>query len=104
MEALDLKRNPKVGYKLKINGRWTPHLRFEGETRKGYIFKPYAARKSIGLLQTEACYFIEKPLKADIRKFVRCKSSGIWKEASLFCDRDCPTRRGSENRQPILDS
>jgi len=74
MDSSDLKPNANVSYKLRINGRWTPRLCYSGETRAAYVLKAYQATKPIGLLQTEACYLVEKPLVVEIGRFVRWSS------------------------------
>jgi len=68
MKASGLKRSSKVSYKLRINGSWTPCLRFVGETHTAYVFKPCEPTKPILMFETEECYFIDKPLKADTRR------------------------------------
>lgn len=88
MDASDLKRGANVRYKLKISGRWTPYLRYVGETRTAFVFKTCDRTNPVGLFQTYECHLVPKPLRGAIREFVRCKPSGVWRKAPRACGRD----------------
>ena len=93
MDASKLNRDTKVSYRLKINGRWTPHLRYVGETRTAYAFKACQPVKAIGVFETEETYVLQKPLPPEIREFFWCMLSGTWKRVPHTCRQDCPAQR-----------
>lgn len=61
-----------------IKGNWTRHLRYLGETRTAYVFRPWEPPKPIVLFETQETYFVQKPLPPGLVEFVRGKAS--WKE------------------------